>query len=244
MPIKPGLGYWPDAPDPRDYEFELPPVSKAWQPPREWTWRGTMPPVRDQGLSPTCVAWAVGNGMKGWQEKEESGRLIIFSDKSIDYFYKKCKEIDGLPPNAEGTTLRAAMQALLKDGIPPEDWLGQKEGKFYRIRKYERLLPTDPQNIKTSLVINGPLVAGFPVYKSWYEEKSQRTGEISVPSKSQKETGKHAVCIVGYNDGKERWIFRNSWGKRWGDDGYGHLPYEYLEKYAVDIWVAYDILEI
>jgi C1A family cysteine protease len=51
--------------------------------------------------------------------------------------------------------------------------------------------------------------------------------------------GGHAVLCVGYNDRKQRWIMRNSWGKSWGDKGYFYLPYNYLlnNNLAGDLWV-------
>jgi len=38
----------------------------------------------------------------------------------------------------------------------------------------------------------------------------------------------HAVVIVGYDDEKRLFRFKNSYGKSWGDQGYGYMPYEYL----------------
>ncbi|WP_298499597.1 right-handed parallel beta-helix repeat-containing protein [uncultured Methanobrevibacter sp.] len=49
--------------------------------------------------------------------------------------------------------------------------------------------------------------------------------------------GLHSVCIVGWDDNynsidslgnyaKGAWIFKNSWGEEWGDNGFGYLSYE------------------
>ena len=38
-------------------------------------------------------------------------------------------------------------------------------------------------------------------------------------------TGGHAMCIVGYDDGKGAFLVRNSWGDDWCDDGYCWISY-------------------
>jgi C1A family cysteine protease len=56
-------------------------------------------------------------------------------------------------------------------------------------------------------------------------------GPLSVCS----ENWLHCIVIVGYDDSRNCWIIRNSWGLSWGDDldgdgwpddpGYGSIPY-------------------
>ena len=36
----------------------------------------------------------------------------------------------------------------------------------------------------------------------------------------------HAVVIVGWDDAKEAWIIKNSWGTEWGYDGFGWVQYD------------------
>ena len=50
----------------------------------------------------------------------------------------------------------------------------------------------------------------------------------------------HAVALVGYGKHKAfpgggYFIFRNSWGEGFGDQGYGYIPFEYLTQYANDL---------
>lgn len=74
-------------------------------------------------------------------------------------------------------------------------------------------------------------------------------GGIPFPCPGEKAEWGHAIVAVGYDDGKKlkntvcnttttgALLIRNSWGKGWGDKGYGWLPYEYVLKHlALDFW--------
>jgi C1A family cysteine protease len=49
------------------------------------------------------------------------------------------------------------------------------------------------------------------------------------------ELGGHAVIVVGYDDNKKRFKFKNSWGKAWGAKGFAYFSYQYAE---TKIWQA------
>ena len=90
--------------------------------------------------------------------------------------------------------------------------------------------------------INGPSVAGVGVYESWMTPAVDKTGVIPMPKKGEELLGGHAICIVGYDDKKKRFKFKNSWSDEWGDRGYGYLLYSYITKYGNDYWSGKDRL--
>lgn len=53
--------------------------------------------------------------------------------------------------------------------------------------------------------------------------------------------GQHAIVVVGIVEGTDeisrRLIIKNSWGRAWGDDGYGLVSQRYLNAYGVCIHV-------
>ena len=74
---------------------------------------------------------------------------------------------------------------------------------------------------------------------------------MDVPAINQKtivlEDG-HSVALVGYRrdtafPGGGYFVFRNSWGATWGDNGYGYMPFGYVLSYANDL-VAYNTKDI
>ncbi len=85
---------------------------------------------------------------------------------------------------------------------------------------------------------------GFPSF-----DNSDVKGGIPYPCEGEIAEWGHAIVAVGFDDTKKiknlncskvttgALLIRNSWGKEWGDNGYGWLPYEYvLNNLAMDFW--------
>ena len=72
------------------------------------------------------------------------------------------------------------------------------------------------------------------IYDDSFKEKIKEYGEFAV---SFYPPNYHAVSLVGWDDNyngfdslgqytKGAWIFKNSWGENWGDNGFGYLSYD------------------
>ncbi len=218
--------------------------------PGSFDYTAKMTPVRDQGNEGTCVAFATVVGVKEYQDSKEYRKLVGLSPRFV---YNLCKKYDGVPFE-EGTYPRIAMKMLVKFGVCLERFWpyrpfqkdkakpnADKNATVYRIKAYARI--NGVVEMKRSLLINGPFLAGVMVFNSWFGKRPQKTGCIPMPKGGEEAVGGHAICIVGYNDAAKLFKFKNSWGKKWADHGYGYLPYAYLQKYCSDAWSATDLIK-
>ncbi|MCO4291437.1 cysteine protease [Solitalea sp. MAHUQ-68] len=219
-------------------------------------------PIEDQQSIGSCTAHA-GVGMIEYYEKRAFGKHI---DASRLFLYKVTRNLLKWTGDT-GAYLRSTIGAMTLFGVPPEDYwpylitnydieptaFCYAFGQNYKSITYYRLDPVGTKttdlltSIKTHLNSGIPSMFGFSVYNSIY---SAVDGRIPYPSASDPMVGGHAIFTVGYDDKmdiptadgakktKGALLIRNSWGKSWGENGYGWLPYDYvLNGIAVDWWV-------
>jgi len=261
------MGWNRDLPDVRDLTAEAPGVEKVLAqsgkmkavkkalPPsvdlRKWC-----SPIEDQGELGSCTANA-GVGLLEYFERRTYSKHL---DASRLFLYKVTRNLLGWKGD-QGAYLRSTMKSMVLFGMPPERYWPYTIEKFddepttfcysfaqsYRSIQYYRLDPagTTPgkvlSNVKKSLAAGLPSMFGFSVYSSM--PGTNEGGDIPFPQPGDRLEGGHAVVAVGYDDsrkiGKEKGalLIRNSWGKDWGEKGYGWLPYGYVEQeLADDFW--------
>jgi C1A family cysteine protease len=217
-------------------------------------------PVEDQGSLGSCTANAAAGVLEYFQRRAFGTHL----NASRLFTYKTTRNLMGWTGDT-GAYLRTTMASMTLFGVALEKFWPYEISKFeneptafvyalaqnYQALSYFRLDPpgTTPTdllaNIKKQLLAGIPAMFGFTCYSSI---ESAANGMIPFPKPSERTVGGHAVVAIGYDDqlqiinGKTKTkgalIIRNSWGKNWGEDGYGYLPYEYvLRKQADDFWV-------
>ena len=74
----------------------------------------------------------------------------------------------------------------------------------------------DTNRMKTDIMNKGPISVYMDVHADFWDY----TGGVYQTTNPQVDGG-HFVTIVGWNDGDNAWIVKNSWGPGWGEDTYG-----------------------
>lgn len=92
--------------------------------------------------------------------------------------------------------------------------------------------------MKNWLASEEPFTVGIAVYEEFESKSVASTGIVPMPTRKSRYLGGHAVVCCGYTT-NNYWIMRNSWGTRWGINGYFYLPFEYLLDHSLssDLWV-------
>ena len=214
-------------------------------------------PIRDQGMRGTCVAHAFA-----------AAREFVLDenlDLSEQFLYWDCKQRDGLP--GPGTYMSTAVECLAEDGVcreeswpynpeladdegqgPPPPGAAEEAGDFI-IHTHLCLDGSNVEDLKAFLAYgeNGtghPFTFAIPVYPSWGNAETSRTGFVPEEFDGEQPIGHHALICCGYFNDNEApgggyFVFRNSWGTLWAYEsqkggGYGFLSYSYMQRNARD----------
>lgn len=139
---------------------------------------------------------------------------------------------DGKPANSDGSWPKGH-RAAMKPGADV-----YKQALEHQALVYERVVQF-PEHIKAALAGEELVVFGFSVFSSFESQEVAQTGVAPMPQPGDSQLGGHCVTAVGYDDERQVWICRNSWGVDWGQAGYFEMPYPYLtdNRLASDFWV-------
>merc|ERR1711977_169323 len=178
-----------------------------------------LPEVYNQGHLGSCTANAIAGAFE-YNEARAGYRNDEFMPSRLFIYYNE-RRMEGSVNTDSG--------AQIRDGIKSINRLGVCDEKMW-LNDMKRALAVE----------NQPIVFGFSVYESFEGDAVKKTGIMPMPRKGEKLMGGHAVLCCGYDDEKEMFIVRNSWGADWGMDGYFLMPYAFMldKNSASDFWIV------
>jgi C1A family cysteine protease len=227
-----------DTPDSRDRAY-APSAAQLKSLPKSVDLRPQCPPVYDQRPLQSCTANATAAAIEF--ERMKHGLKPDFTPSRLFIYYNERKML-GTEGKDDGAPLREAIKTLAKQGDCPEHhWpydvqkvnLAPPHPCYQQALKYKDLvyerLPQDIPHMKACLAAGSPFVLAFGIYSGAESPEAAKTNVMPIPKAGEKFLGNHAVMAVGYEDSKELFIVRNSWGPKWGMEGHFWFPYAYAK---------------
>ena len=247
------MGWLPDVPDARDFAYAAP-LKVMQNLPAKVDLKKLCPLVYNQGGLGSCTANAMSGAFQMAQVIQKKAtwmpsRLFLYYNSRV-YIHTENSD--------SGAFLRDVVKSMNKDGVCKEaEWTyddnsrpGAKFTQKPPATCYQHALTNQIltyQRLQNSLtVLQGCLAEGYPfafgfsVYESFMSAVVKRTGIMPMPHIStERMIGGHAVLAVGYDNTRQAFLVRNSWGTQWGLAGYFWMPYAYAcSRQASDFWTV------
>jgi C1A family cysteine protease len=212
--------------------------------------RPNCPAVYDQGQLGSCTANAVG-GLAQFLMMKEQHTSFVPSRLAI-YYWERV--IENSVSQDSGASISDSLAVVSNTGCPHESLWWYNINKFavrpnnkvvadankHKITSAMQVNNTSLATMQSCLSSGFPITIGFTVYSSFESSQVARTGIVPMPNSHEQILGGHAVLIVGYDNTRNWFIVRNSWGAGWGAAGYFYMPYQYFtnSNLASDAWTA------
>lgn len=198
-----------------------------------WVEKGFVTSVKDQGVCGACWSFVTTGALEShvmiknakWNENDYSEQNLM--DCSLKYGNEGCD--GGLMSNAfkyirDNNGVEADSDYPYRGKITTcRTKQGLKGPKYPITVSSYKSLPINENVLQKYVALKGPIAVGIDGnHKSFIMYKS---GVYYDPICSSRNLN-HAILVVGYgtnNLGQDYWLIKNSWGKNWGEQGYGKI---------------------
>lgn len=232
---------------------------------------GKFTAIRNQGSLGACTAFATVTALVEFYNKNMNGTVLQASPRYQYKMTRDIMGVTGDTGAYMRSAMQALVKwgwvtekdfpyIISKFDEEPSPDLKYGTGKDFQATKYIRVdqqnvTPTDlVTELKRHASADIPIMFGFTVFEGAWNQANSNKGAFPQPAATDKIAGGHAICIAGYDDNKiitntqnntstkGAFKIRNSWSEKWGEKGYGWIPYKYVETgIALDFWVLLDI---
>jgi len=215
----------------------------------------------NQGSLGSCTANAISFAYLVDEAKQKNSE--IFMPSRLFIYYNE-RAMEGTIDEDAGAQIRDGIKSINQYGVCSEHlWIYDPtkfaetppsniyiEAKKAIALKYQSIDFSDDtnqdartQHLKLAILSGYPIIFGFMVYDSFESEQVTNTGIMPMPNfDTESIIGGHAVCITGYDDSKNAFLVKNSWGRNWGINSYFYMPYDYFTNdLTSDFWILQSV---
>ncbi|XP_023029676.2 cathepsin L-like proteinase isoform X1 [Leptinotarsa decemlineata] len=207
---------------------------------KDWVVEGAVLPVQNQGKCQSCWAFSVNGALEGQNVIVNKVRIPLSEQQLVDCFHKTC---------SKGSQRNKALDYIKSNGLQADSSYPyvakythcQYDSKevILRMKGYKRLSPNE-EELKKAVGTLGPISVGINA-----RDLKLYQGGIFNPANCPTNTN-HAVLAVGYGtsaSGMKYWLLKNTYGVKWGEDGYLRLIRDADNKCGVATRMYYAFLK-
>ncbi len=230
-----GKGFIPEAPEKYAAMPQAPRYRDYLAPKADLS--ALFPKPGNQGRQGSCVAWATAYAARTYHEASRQGSRPSVPENifSPAFVYNQVKSRGC----EDGSSISSALELMKQTGVAslaqfpydayscsrlPNSELVSDAARF-RIDGWQKVDINTLDDIKSQIYAGNPVIFGMEAPDSFEKLGKHQIYDDRVSTAN----GGHAMVLVGYDESKQAFKLINSWGEKWGDDGFGWISYRALQ---------------